>query len=184
MNLRMKLLLNDMSVLLNFLAADCLAEMAADLGWQFAICPAARDEATKLYDPETREMARLDLTPLIASGLLRVLELEGDAEEALYVEQSIVVDDGEAMSLAIAVNRKMELAMDDKQASNHARRTFAGLKLWSSPEILKHWIDTAAVPGERLQELIRLIEVRARYRPSKLHPLTGWWNQARQSDGH
>lgn len=175
----MKLLLNDTSVLLNLLAAGCLGEVAADLDWQFAICPAVRDEATKLYDSEVREMVRLDLAPLITSGLLQVLELMGEAEEVLYVEQSIVVDDGEAMSLAIAVNREMELAMDNRQASNHARRTFVGLKLWSSPEILKQWADTVIVPAGRLQEIIRLIETRARYQPSRLHPLADWWDQAK-----
>lgn len=121
----MKLLLNDSSVLLNLLAADCLAAIAEATGWQFAICQAVRDEAKKLRDTTTGEMHDIDITPLVASGLLQVLELAGDQEQTLYVEQAIVVDDGEAMSIAIAASRKLELARDDKQAANHTRRTFS-----------------------------------------------------------
>jgi hypothetical protein len=171
----MKLLLNDSSVLLNLLAADCLAEIAADTGWQFAICPAVRDESKKLRDAVTGEMVAVDTAPLIASGLLQILELSGEIEQTLYVEQSIVVDDGEAMSIAIAANRGLELAIDDKQAANHTRRTFPQVKLWTTPEILKHWTETASVSSGRLGQAISLIEVRARYFPARSHPLFGWW---------
>lgn len=177
----MKLLLNDSSVLLNLLAADCLAELTADLRWQLAICSAVRDEATKLRDAETGDMAPVDTGPLIASGLLQVPELAGDAEQVLYVEQAIVVDDGEATSIAIAASRGLDLAIDDKQAANHARRTFPQIKLWNTPEILKHWVETASVPVERLREVICLIETRARYFPPKSHPLAAWWYGAKSS---
>ena len=175
----MKVLLNDSSVLLNLLAANCLAKVASDIGWQFAICPAVRDEAKKLRDAETGELVPIDLTPLIASGLLQVLELSDDVEQTLYVEQSIVVDDGEAMSIAIAASRGLELAIDDKQASNHARRVFPTLKLWTTPDILKHWTETASVSADMLRNAIRLIESRARYFPAKSHPLAAWWQTAK-----
>lgn len=67
----MKILLSDSSVLLNLLASDCLASVAAATGWQFAICPAVRDEAKKLRDSQSGEMVEVDITPHIDSGLLR-----------------------------------------------------------------------------------------------------------------
>jgi hypothetical protein len=175
----MKVLLNDSSVLLNLLATDCLAAIAADTGWQFAVCPAVRDEAKKMRDAATGELVPLDIGPLIASGLLQVLELAGEEEQILYVEQSIVVDDGEAMSIAIAASRGLELAMDDKQASNHTRRAFPLVRLWTTPEILKHWAEAASVSAYKLREAIFYIEERARYFPSKTHPLAAWWQSAR-----
>ena len=177
----MKLLLNDSSVLLNLLAADCLGAISADMGWQFAICPAVRDEAKKLRDSAAGEMVPVDISPYIASGLLQVLELAGDDEQTLYVEQSIVVDDGEAMSIAIAASRGLELAIDDKQATNHTHRTFPQLKLWTTPEILKHWAESSSVPAEKLGEAIRLIEARARYFPARSHPLAAWWQTSKGS---
>lgn len=175
----MKILLNDSSVLLNLLAADRLASIAAATGWQFAICPAVRDEAKKLRDAHTGEMVPVDLTPHISSGLLQVLELSGDEERTLYVEQAIVVDDGEAMSIAIAAHRHLELAMDDKQAVNHTRRTFPEIRLWSTPEMLKHWSEVGGVDARVLREAIRLVEARSRYFPANSHPLAGWWRASR-----
>lgn len=174
----MRILLNDSSVLLNLLASDCLAEIARATGWQFAICPAVRDEAKRLRDPLTGEMIDIDLTPLVAAGMLLVLELSGDEEESLYVEQAAVVDDGEAMSLALAAHRRLELAIDDKQATNHALRRFPDLRLWTTPEILKHWSETSAVSVEALQAAIRGVEARARYFPAKSHALWAWWQAA------
>lgn len=176
----MKILLNDCSVLLNLLASDCLLGIAEATGWQFAICPAVRDEIKKLRDAHTGEMVDVDIAPLISSGLLQVLELSGDDEEMLYVEQSIVVDDGEAMSIAIAANRQLELAIDDKQAANHMRRTFSGIRLWSTPEILKHWVDLGGVNAGVLREALSLIEIRARYFPPKSHALAAWWRSIKE----
>lgn len=175
----MKLLLNDSSVLLNLLAGDCLSSIAAATGWQFAICPAVRDEAKKLRDPHTGEMVEVDITPHLASGVLQVLELSGDEEQTLYVEQSIVVDDGEAMSIAIAAHRQLELAIDDKQAANHTRRTFPQVRLWSTPEILKHWTEISPIDADVLRDTIHSIETRSRYFPSKSHPLADWWRQSK-----
>jgi predicted nucleic acid-binding protein len=175
----MEVLLNDSSVLLNLLAADCLASIVAKTGWQFAICPAVRDEVKRLRDAQTGEMIEVDLMPYIASGLLQVLEVSGEEEQALYVEQSIVVDDGEAMSIAIAVHRHLALAIDDKQATNHTHREFPEIRLWSTPEILKHWAEIGCIDPGVLREAILLIETRARYFPSQSHALADWWRQSK-----
>lgn len=177
----MKVLLNDCSVLLNLLASDCLAGIAEVTGWQFAICPAVRDEVKKLRDAHTGEMVEVDIAPLIASGLLQILELSGDDEQTLYVEQSIVVDDGEAMSIAIAANRHLELAIDDKQAANHTRRMFPEMRLWSTPDILKLWADLGRVDVGVLQVVVRHIEIRARYFPPRTHALAEWWRTIKES---
>jgi len=171
----MKVLLNDASVLLNLLAADCIAEIASALDWQFAICPLVRDEAKKLRDASTGDMVPVDIAPLIESGVLQVFELSGDDEKTRYVEEATVVDDGEAMSIAIAACRRLELAIDDRQASNHVRRTFPSLKLWTTPDIIKRWADVAALSEARLRDVFLSIEIRARYSPPNSHPLAAWW---------
>jgi predicted nucleic acid-binding protein len=176
----MKVLLNDSSVLLNLLAADCIATIADATGWQFAICPAVCDEVKELRDTNTGEMVEVNIAPVIASGLLQMLELSGDEEHTLYVEQSIVVDDGEAMCIAIAASRHLDLAIDDKQAANHTRRTFPEIRLWSTPDILKQWADDGLVDASVLREAIHLIENRARYFPPKSHALAAWWRAMKE----
>ncbi len=175
----MRLLLNDSSVLLNLLAADCISEIVVAMDWEIAICPAVRNETKKLRDLSTGDMVTVDIEPLIAAGQLRLIEMDGENEAALYVQQASIVDDGEAMSIAIAASRGIELAIDDKQALNHVRRTFPHVKLWTTPELLKYWSDAAAVAPARLRNAIVNIETRSRYFPSKSHPLASWWLNAR-----
>ena len=165
-------------MLLNLLATDCLASIAAATGWQFAICTAVRDEAKKLRDSQNGEMVEVDITPHIG-GLLQVLELSGEEEQTLYVEQSINVDDGEAMSMAIAAHRHLELAIDDKQAANHTRRKFPEIHLWSTPQIVKHWAEAGSVDAKLVRDTLRLIEIRSRYFPPKSHALAEWLRQSK-----
>jgi len=176
----MEVLLNDSSVMLNLLATDCITQIASDTGWQFAICSSVRDEVKKLRDPHTGEMIDVDLTPYIASGLLRVLELNGEEEAVLYVEHSIVVDDGEAMSIAIAGHRHLALAIDDKQATRYTQGKFPELRLLNTPEILKHWEEVGEVTAEVVRDAIILIESRARYFPARTHKLAEWWSESKE----
>lgn len=175
----MKVLLNDTSVLLNLIAADCLQRVSEAAGWQFAICSAVRDEAKKMRDISTGEMVAIDASLYIEAGVLQVLDLSGDDEAEVYVEQSMVVDDGEAMSIAIAACRGLDLAIDDRKAVKHARQRFPNLQLWGTPEILKHWTEISRVPPSDLKKAILMIESCARYFPGKNHPLSTWWASAK-----
>lgn len=162
------------------LAADCLEEISSGLDWQFAICASVRDESKKLREPATGEMVPIDITPLIDSGVLEVLELENEAESMRYVEQVLYVDDGEAMSIAIAVSRGLDLAIDDRQATNHILRQFPQVKIWTTPGILHHWATAANVSGSRMAEVILRIESRARYFPARSHELAPWWSRIKE----
>ncbi len=178
----MNVLLNDASVLLNLLATGCLEDIVTATGLRIAICPAVRDEVKRLRDPESGEMVVVDLSPLMTSGLLQLVDLSGEEEQALYVQQAALMDDGEAMSVAIAASRRLELALDDKRAAKKAREQFPALRLWTTPEILKLWADNSAAPASQIINAIRLIEVRARYFPPKGHPLAAWWQALRKGD--
>lgn len=83
------------------------------------------------------------------------------------------------MSIAIAASRRLDLAIDDKQANNHTHRAFPYLRLWSTPEILKHSKDSGAVTGTKLREEIQLIEAGVRYFSKKSHPLAACWESAK-----
>jgi predicted nucleic acid-binding protein len=176
----MKILISDTSVLLNLMAADCLASLSNATGWQFVVCSAVFNETKKLRDVNTGEMVLVDLSPMIKAGLLHVLEIGDSDEKVIYIDQAAVVDDGEAMSMAIAVHRNLELAIDDRQAINHSKRSFPNLRIWSTPEILKSWAESTSLPTGALGLAIRNIEARARYFPAKSHPLWDWWNESKR----
>lgn len=171
-------LLNDASVLLNILATDKLREIANSIDRQIAICSAAKEEAKKLRDPTTGEMALVNLTPYIETGALLVLEPENDEEKRLYVEAAAIVDDGEAMSYAIARVRNLELAIDDKKARRLVTEQ-SRLRMWSTAELLKCWSESGGCSKEELREAIINIETRARYFPANPHVLAAWWTNAK-----
>jgi predicted nucleic acid-binding protein len=177
----MKILISDTSVLLNLVAADCLSSLSQATGWQSAVCSAVFNETKKLRDASTGEMVLIELEPMVEAGLLRVMDIDNSDERVIYIDQAAVVDDGEAMSMAIAVYRNFELAIDDRQATNHSKRTFPDLRIWSTPEILKTWAESINLPAGTLGVAIRNIEDRARYFPAKSHPLWMWWNEAKRS---
>lgn len=177
----MKILISDTSVLLNLMAADCLSSLSNATGWQFVVCSAVFNETKKLRDINTGEMVLVDLSRMIEAGLLQVMDIGDSDEKVIYIDQAAVVDDGEAMSMAIAVYRNLELAIDDRQATNHSKRTFPDLRIWSTPEILKTWAESTHLPTGTLGLAIRNIEERARYFPAKSHPLWSWWHEAKRT---
>jgi predicted nucleic acid-binding protein len=173
------LFLQDSSVLLNLLATDQFEVMAASMDWRFAICTAVRDEAKKLRDPTTGEMIPIDITPLIHSGAIQVLDLVGSTEQYLFIENAVAIDDGEAMSLTIAGCRQLDLAIDDKAAIKFARKRFPKLCLWTTPQIIKQWADKVSLPADALRDVIIKIESRSRYFPPREHGLAPWWHGAK-----
>jgi predicted nucleic acid-binding protein len=164
-------------VLLNLIATDRIADIADALGRQFAICTRVRDEVKTLRDAITGEMVPIDLTPIISTGTILVFDFASPAERDLFVQEAAIVDDGEAMSIAIAVCREHALAIDDRKATNHLRKQFPQIELWSTPRILKHWGQK--VSSAELARALRNIETKARYRPPKEHNEALWWNSAR-----
>lgn len=172
----MKILLSDTSVLLNLLAGECLQELSRSLDVQFVVCSAVYSETQRLRDPSTGEMVPVDLAALVTAGLLQVVEISSEEEAAGYLAEATVVDDGEAMSIALAAARHLDLAIDDRRATNHVKRKFPELKLWTTPELLEAWTTRDAIEGDRVTSVLRLIEARARYSPSSKHPLFAWWS--------
>jgi hypothetical protein len=51
------------------------------------------------------ELLRINLQPLVAQGIIRVVLFESEAEENAFVNFAVELDDGEAITGAIAVHR-------------------------------------------------------------------------------
>ncbi|HSH77652.1 MAG TPA: hypothetical protein VLA19_03870 [Herpetosiphonaceae bacterium] len=97
-----------------------------------------------------RSPQAIDLQPLIDRRLLIVVSPESEAENESYVNFAAVLgDDGEAITAAIAVHRDWAIAIDDRSAANLFRREARQLQLISTPELIKHWVDTMPAPGAR-----------------------------------
>ncbi len=124
------------------------------------------DDATKFIKEP------IDLKPALEAGVLQSC-IATDEELALFVELAALVDDCEAMSLAIAQNRGWTLATDDRKA-----RRIAGerkVPLLSTPELLKQWATITAADVGDVAQVLHNIQTFARFQPNSSLPEVDWW---------
>jgi predicted nucleic acid-binding protein len=166
----------DAYALINLLASGEIKGIVARAARESLICSAVEGESIylRIEDPKA-PLEAIDLRPLINSGMLTVCHIEGEEAE-LYVDYASVLDDSEAMSLAIALVRQFVLATDERKA----RRLFleaAGdsTRLRSTSELVRCWVETEAISAERLKAALLSIEKRARYQPPTTDVNYRWW---------
>ena len=168
-------LLLDASCLLNLYATDRLLEIAPALPWQLAVADYVLEQEA-LYVrtiEEQEETVPVDLSPLIDEGLLLVLRLGNPSEEASFVELAAVLDDGEAVTGAIALNRGHLVAIDDRKARRVLGEKAPGTRLVSTLDLMRQWGES--VPVQEVRDALRAMQHRARYIPGQRDPLYSWW---------
>jgi hypothetical protein len=100
-------------------------------------------------------------------------------EKRLYVDLAADLDDGEAMTLAIAYERRIPAATDDRKARRIVRERFGDdLLLLSTAEIMNDWAQLVTDEPAKVREALKRIEIVARYQPPSDDPLRGWWATA------
>ena len=171
-------LLMDASCLLNLYATGRIAEIAAVLPWQLAVVDYVLEHetlyirATGGYE-EPGTTISVDLSSLIEAGLLLVVRLEGPGEQARFVELAADLDDGEAMTGAMAINRGFAIAIDDRKARRVLGEKDSELRLLSTLGLLHLW--SAAAPDQEVGRALEAMRYGARYVPGNRDPLYGWW---------
>jgi predicted nucleic acid-binding protein len=140
------------------------------------VCSAVSEESLYLRPLEAEGRPEpVDLQTLIAAGILTPCQIEGCVEEDLYVTYASELDDGEAMSLAIAQSRNLALVTDERKARRLARENVPHLSIISTAEIIRAWAEGN---GRRdIVAAVRSILARARFRPADSDPLAKWWNE-------
>ena len=168
-------LLLDASCLLNLCATDRLLEIAAALPWQLAVVDYVMEQEVlyvRIIGAQEGTVP-VDLSPLIDEGLLLVMRLETPSEEASFVELAAVLDDGEAVTGAIALNRGHLVAIDDRKARRVLGEKAPGMRLVSTLELMRQWC--ASVPVQEVSHALRAMQHRASYVPGHWDPLYAWW---------
>src|SRR5437763_7952828 len=106
----------DSCVLLNLAASDEVADIVATMDGATFICTAAQKEALFLRDEaDPAVLVPLNLADLLAVAQISVCDPTSTEEEE-FVRLAADLDDGEAMSIAIATSRGMRFASDDQKA--------------------------------------------------------------------
>lgn len=118
------------------------------------------------------------LGPLVESGRLTVITTDTEAELLTFIDLAVDLDDGEAMSAAIALHRNFVLVTDDKKVE----RLLAGrVRLRPTLNLIKAWADAVGAEPDSLREVLALIDERG-YQPAKNHPYRQWWDAIRRGN--
>lgn len=169
-------LLLDACIVINLTATNRLHHVAQALGLTFTLVQQAAAEVGYLRDMADGDVV---LTPIdlarYDSDCLEIISL-APPEYPRYVELARAVDDGEAATIAVAVERAMPLATDDRKA----RRLCAELQVQEPMRtlgILHAYADAIHLPHGELRELLIKVRDRASYQPPRSDPDRKWWEE-------
>lgn len=124
------------------------------------------------FAPDDEIVERIDLLNLIEAGDLTVVVSVSDSELQLFSQFLMKLDDGEAMTLALAVHRGWTVVTDDRAA---IRELGGHAPLLSTLDVMKMWAETTGASADVIRTSLADLQVRGRYTPSKTHPLRWWW---------
>ena len=177
---RIDSLLLDANCLLNLYATDRLREITVALSYQFWIADyVVEHEAFYIWRPsltENRDVQEpVDLTPLLEEDQIQLMSLESPEEEATYVNLAAYLDDGEAITGALALHRDCSIATDDRKARRILSKYAPSVGLVSTLELLKRWAEERQVPMDELGVAMAKMRSGASYVPGTRDPLCEWW---------
>lgn len=119
----------------------------------------------------------IDLDPLVEAGLLSIASIDSEEEAITFVTFAASLDDGEAMTGALAIHRGCVIATDERKGTNYFKRTAPGNQIVSTLELVKFWADQVQASHELLGSVLWSIRRKARYAPAAQHPLFNWWEK-------
>ena len=119
----------------------------------------------------------IDLQPFIDENLLLLANIETEIEANTYIGFAAKLDDGEAITGAIALNRNWAIATDDSASRKLFQSEAPNIALVSTLDLVKYWVDTDEPNEDIIREALLNIRVRGRYEPHRNHPLFTWWQK-------
>lgn len=117
----------------------------------------------------------INFEPLVYNDLIEIVPLDIKTEANTLVQLASEMDDGEAATGAIAVNRNWAVGTDEKKAVRIIRERFPKIQILSTPEIIKNWALSNNPSQHEVAVALRNIRFRANYLPDKKHELYAWW---------
>ena len=166
-------MLQDACVLINLVATDRFEDICASLDFQFVVSTAVVGEALYLRNSLTGAAEKINLADLIERKLLTVVSVDTDEERRRYVTYATQLDDGEAMSLALAECREIALATDDRKAIRLVKEQKLKVNIWSTADLLQEWQRKSSLHRNEMRNVLVAIRDRARFIPRD----AAWWNE-------
>jgi hypothetical protein len=167
---------------INLYESGCCEAILGALPYRVALAQVVYEKEllSLTYGPEAMatpgaERSRPTLNALVTQGLLTLVMLESDAEVNAFVNFAVALDDGEAMTAAIALTRGWIIATDDSKSIKFLQRMAPALPIVSTLELMRHWAGVASPSRDTIKTALANVRAYARYRPNRNHPLYAWW---------
>jgi predicted nucleic acid-binding protein len=175
-------LLLDVCVAINLAASGVdLNELAGASAVRFLLTTVAAAEALWLAPLELGGQRELiEVEGLVDSGRLQLVDLAEDELEK-FIAFAREIDDGEAATFAVATNRDLPVATDDRRAQRLALANVPPISIIGTTQLLKTWVDASAVEPERAAEMVHAVERRASYIPRRDDQHLAWWVTLRET---
>ncbi|MBL7161567.1 MAG: hypothetical protein ISS57_03100 [Anaerolineales bacterium] len=174
----------DACCIINLFASQQARDILETIPNSISVAAYVRDyEALRIYSGPIKNVQEssetIDLQPFIDDGLLLVVDIETEVEANTYINLAARLDDGEAITGAIALNRNWAIATDDSAAAKLLQNESPDIVLVSTLDLVKYRVDTNKPDEDTVRETLLNIRVRGRYEPSRTHPLGEWWQKFR-----
>lgn len=173
-------ILLDTCCLLNLYATGRMAEILNALPERFAVVDHVVTESLYIRrsgEPDDEDgTEQVALQPLIDAGLLEVLHVETDDEAASFVAFAAELDDGEAMTCALALHRNAIVATDDRKARRICSSLTPPLPVRTTATMIHVWANARQISAEVLRQILSDVRERARFAPGRHDPLHAWWH--------
>ena len=170
----------DASCLLNLYATERFREIVASLHEQICVARYVLEEEALFIRLEASaggqdEKIPVDISPFVSEGLVEVIHLEGPNEETTFVELAAHIDDGEAMTAALALHRGGSVATDDRKARRVLAERAPTVPLQSTLELLGNWTASTSVALREQRTALERMRSGASYVPGRSDPRYEWW---------
>ncbi len=170
------LTLLDACVVINLYATRRMEEIVRSVPTLVGVVDVVRREAGYVRrggsgdDAEDREA--IDLAPMISAGAIVPIR-PTEPELETFLDLTLQLDDGEAMTAAVALARQAVVATDERKA---IRIVEGRVATRSSLELVKAWVDAHGLADDDVRTVLNDLRQRGHYVPSERHPLRPWWD--------
>lgn len=173
-------ILLDTCCLINLFASARIEDILSTIPAPFGIAEAVRREALYILPEDVAaepliEAETVSIEPLVAAGLLDVLQPESEQEVGTYIDFAADLDDGEAMTCALAIHRGYDIATDERKAIRILAERAPQVVVHTTSSLVRWWSEVGHADPQAIRRALNAIQVRGRFRPGKTDPHLSWW---------
>jgi predicted nucleic acid-binding protein len=182
-DLRGRTVLLDACCLINVFASGRIEDILSALPAHFAVVEKVMEEALYVLperqaEGEAAERESLNVESLVDAGLVTLARPESEDEENAYINLAADLDDGEAMTCALAILRHCDVATDERKAIRILRERGAQVAVHTTPSLIRAWAVLSNTDRRIVRAVLQSIETRGRFRPGSHDSLRWWWEES------